>query len=97
MHFFRNLLFSQSVNCKYLHSGTKSSGWLYATDSVALKSVLQNRQTESNVARNTLTENSYSEYKNIPSLDIGRMNIPAASLAHNIIQIITIIMRNGNV
>ena len=28
IHFFRNLLFSRSVNCKYLHSGTKSSGWL---------------------------------------------------------------------
>ena len=28
IHFFRNWLFSQSVNCKYLHSGTKSSGWL---------------------------------------------------------------------
>ena len=28
MHFFRNWLFSQSVNCKYLRSGSKSSGWL---------------------------------------------------------------------
>ena len=28
IHFFRNWLFSQSVSCKYLHSGTKSSGWL---------------------------------------------------------------------
>ena len=28
IHFFRNWLFSQSVNCKYLLSGTKSSGWL---------------------------------------------------------------------
>ena len=28
IHFFRNWWFSQSVNCKYLHSGTKSSGWL---------------------------------------------------------------------
>ena len=28
IHFFRNWLFSQSTNSKYLHSGTKSSGWL---------------------------------------------------------------------
>ena len=28
IHFFRNWLFSQSVNCKYLHSRSKSSGWL---------------------------------------------------------------------
>ena len=28
IQFFRNGLFSQSVNCEYLHSGTKSSGWL---------------------------------------------------------------------
>ena len=28
IHFFRDLLFSQSVNCEYLHSGTKSPGWL---------------------------------------------------------------------
>ena len=28
MHFFKNWLFSQSVSCKYLQSGTKSSGWL---------------------------------------------------------------------
>ena len=28
IHCFRNWFFSQSVNCKYFHSGTKSSGWL---------------------------------------------------------------------
>ena len=28
IHFFTNWLFSQSMNTKYLHSGTKSSGWL---------------------------------------------------------------------
>ena len=27
-HFFRNRLFSQSVNCEYLHSGNKSQGRL---------------------------------------------------------------------
>ena len=28
VHFFKNWLFSQSTNCKYLHSGIKSCGWL---------------------------------------------------------------------
>ena len=28
IHCFRNWFFSQSVNTKYLHSGTKSSAWL---------------------------------------------------------------------
>ena len=41
IHFFRNLLFSQSVNCRYLHSGTKSSGLLrYCTSYVFIKCYL---------------------------------------------------------
>ena len=37
IHCFRNGLFSQSVNCEYLHSGTKSSGWLrYCTQTISI-------------------------------------------------------------